>query len=190
MAKFNPAMLVPAQQAPEFSKGSAAVITTFGNSSLVSFRCGYCLSSLRKMLYFGLCFFIRFDSRTSDSTSLALIKSIAVIDLFRNGSGLAAEASVLVSVLYDHSKKKVEDTLEQLASWKIILFKKHINAWSVFEGSDFDIESAISQARGALPGVDFALLSSLTNLFPVIAKRHYHHTGTMRWMDMRTDVRW
>lgn len=78
----------------------------------------------------------------------------------------------------------MEDALEQLASWKIILFKKHINAWSVFEGSDFDIESAISQARGALPGVDFALLSSLTNLFPVIAKRHYHHTGTMRWMDM------
>lgn len=126
----------------------------------------------------------RTEAKTSDSTSLALIKSIAVIDLFRNGSGLAAEASVLVSVLYDHSKKKVEDTLEQLAAWKIILFKKHINAWSVFEGSDFDIESAISQARGSLPGVDFVLLSSLTNLYPVIAKRHYHHTGTMRWMNM------
>ena len=126
----------------------------------------------------------RTEAKTSDPTSLALIKSIAVIDLFRSGSGLAAEASVLVSVLYDHSKKKVEGILEQLAAWKIILFKKHINAWSVFEGSDFDIESAISQARGALPGVDFALLSSLTNLYPVIAKRHYHHTGTMRWMNM------
>jgi hypothetical protein len=126
----------------------------------------------------------RTEAKTNDSTSLALIKSIAVIDLFRNGSGLAAEASVLVSVLYDHSKKKVEDTLEQLAAWKIILFKKHINAWSVFEGSDFDIEAAISHARGSLPSVDFALLSSLTNLYPIIAKRHYHHTGTMRWMDM------
>lgn len=126
----------------------------------------------------------RTEAKTSDSISLALIKSIAVIDLFRNGSGLAAEADVLGSVLFDHSKKKVEETLEQLAAWKIILFKKHINAWSVFEGSDFDIESAISQARGALPGVDFALLSSLTNLYPVIAKRHYHHTGTMRWMNM------
>ena len=126
----------------------------------------------------------RTEAKTGDSTPLALIKSIAVIDLFRNGSGLAAEESVLVSVLYDHSKKKVKETLEQLAAWKIILFKKHINAWSVFEGSDFDIESAVSQARGSLPGVDFALLSSLTNLYPVIAKRHYHHTGTMRWMNM------
>ena len=126
----------------------------------------------------------RTEAKTSDLTALALIKSIAVIDLFRNGSGLAAEANVLVSVLYDHSKKKVEDTLEQLAAWKIILFKKHINAWSVFEGSDFDIELAISQARELLPGVDFVLLSSLTNLYPVIAKRHYHYTGTMRWMNM------
>ena len=126
----------------------------------------------------------RTEAKTSDSTSLALIKSIAVIDLFRNGSGLAAEEKVLVSVLFDHSKKQVEDTLEQLSAWKIILFKKHINAWSVFEGSDFDIEMAISQARAAVPGVDFALLSSLTNLYPVIAKRHYHHTGTMRWMNM------
>jgi hypothetical protein len=126
----------------------------------------------------------RTEAKTSDPTSLTLIKSIAVIDLFRSGSGLAAEASVLISVLYDHSKKKVEDTLAQLSTWKVILFKKHIGAWSVFEGSDFDIESAISQARGSLPGVDFALLSSLTNLYPVIAKRHYHQTGTMRWMNM------
>lgn len=126
----------------------------------------------------------RTEAKTSESIYLILIKSIAVIDLFRNGSGLAAEESVLVSVLYDCSKRKVEEALQQLADWKVILHKKHIGAWSVFEGSDFDIESAISQARVALPGVDFALLSSLTNLYPIIAKRHYHHTGTMRWMNM------
>lgn len=126
----------------------------------------------------------RTEAKTSDSLYLILIKSIAIIDLFRNGSGLAAEASVLISVLYDRSKTKIEQALEQLSAWRVILYKKHIGAWSVFEGSDFDIEAAISQARGSQPGVDFALLSSLTNLYPVIAKRHYHHTGTMRWMNM------
>ncbi len=126
----------------------------------------------------------RTEAKTTDALHLALIKNIAVIDLFRNGSGLAAEADVLVALLYDESKAKVQAALEQLAVWRVILFKKHIGAWSVFEGSDFDIEAAISQARSALPSVDFALLSSLTNLYPVIAKRHYHQRGTMRWMTM------
>jgi hypothetical protein len=126
----------------------------------------------------------RTEAKTSNPLYLALIKNIAVIDLFRNGSGLAAEASVLEALLFSFTLKEVEDALKKLAEWRVILFKKHIGAWSVFEGSDFDIDAAIKQARSSLPGVDFALLSSLTNLYPVIAKRHYHETGTMRWMNM------
>ena len=126
----------------------------------------------------------RTEAKSADSLHVELIKNIAVIDLFRNGSGLAAEVNVLTELLYPRKREKIEEALEQLSKWKVILFKKHIGAWSVFEGSDFDIEAAITQARSASPGVDFALLESLTNLYPVIAKRHYHETGTMRWMNM------
>jgi hypothetical protein len=126
----------------------------------------------------------RTEAKSNDPLHVALIKNIAIIDLFRNGSGLAAEVNVLAALLYDESKAKIEAALEQLSAWRVTLFKKHIGAWSVFEGSDFDIDSAVNQARVALPGVDFELLSSLTNLYPVIAKRHYHETGTMRWMNM------
>ena len=126
----------------------------------------------------------RTEAKTSDALHVELIKNIAVIDLFRNGSGLAAESSVLKSLFYEHSIDQVEDALAQLFKWRVILFKKHIGAWSVFEGSDFDIDNAISQARAGMSGVDFSLLESLTNLYPVIAKRHYHETGTMRWMNM------
>lgn len=126
----------------------------------------------------------RTEAKTSDPLHVALIKNIAIIDLFRNGSGLAADVNVLAALLYDESKTKIEAALEQLSAWRVTLFKKHIGAWSVFEGSDFDIDSAVNQARVTLPGVDFELLSRLTNLYPVIAKRHYHETGTMRWMNM------
>lgn len=126
----------------------------------------------------------RAEAKTTDILHVELIKNIAVIDLFRNGSGLAAEATVLKTLFYGHTLEQVEAALEQLSNWRVILFKKHIGAWSVFEGSDFDIESAISQARGGMAGVDFSLIESLTNLYPVIAKRHYHETGTMRWMNM------
>jgi hypothetical protein len=126
----------------------------------------------------------RTEAKTTDTLHVELIKNIAVIDLFRNGSGLAAESSVLKSLFYVHTLDQVEAALEQLSKWRVILFKKHIGAWSVFEGSDFDIDNAISQARAGMSGVDFSLLESLTNLYPVIAKRHYQKTGTMRWMNM------
>ena len=126
----------------------------------------------------------RTEAKTTDALLVDLIKNIAVIDLFRNGSGLAAESIVLKSLFYECTIEQVETALEQLSKLRVILFKKHIGAWSVFEGSDFDIDNAISQARAGMSGVDFSLLESLTNLYPVIAKRHYHETGTMRWMNM------
>lgn len=126
----------------------------------------------------------RAEAKTGDDLHVALIKNIAVIDLFRNGSGLAAETKVLASLFPEKTKNEIDAALEQLSKWRVVIFKKHISAWSVFEGSDFDIDSAVAQARATLPGVDFELLSKLANLYPVIAKRHYHQTGTMRWMDV------
>ena len=126
----------------------------------------------------------RTEAKTADPLHVALIKCIAVIDLFRNGSGLAADTDVLGAIFVGEPRKTIEQALEQLSAWRVALFKKHIGAWSVFEGSDFDIELAVAQSLATLPGVDFDLLSSLTNLHPVVAKRHYHETGTMRWMEM------
>lgn len=126
----------------------------------------------------------RAEAKADDTFHVALIKNIAVIDLFRNGSGLAAEPEVLGAIFIDRSADEIEKALAQLSAWRVALLKKHVGAWSVFEGSDFDIDAAVSKARATMPGLDFDLLSSLSNLYPVIAKRHYHHTGTMRWMDV------
>lgn len=126
----------------------------------------------------------RAEAKSEDALHVALIKNVAVIDLFKNGSGLAAEADVLRAVFVDKPKEQIEAALEDLSQWRVTLFKKHTGAWSVFEGSDFDIDAAVSQARATMPGVDFKLLSSLSDLYPVIAKRHYHETGTFRWMDV------
>lgn len=114
----------------------------------------------------------------------ALIKSIAVIDLLRSASGLAAEADVLRSLFPRKLAQEVDSALEQLSKWRVAIYKKHIGAWSVFEGSDFDIEKALAQAQSTLPGIDFSVLTGIANLYPAIAKRHYHKTGTLRWMDV------
>ncbi len=126
----------------------------------------------------------RTEAKTGNPFLVELIKNIAIIDLFRNGSGLAADAAVLETIFFKQPAAEIEKGLEELSRMRVALFKKHIGAWSVFEGSDFDIDSAIAQTLAASPGVDYNHLARLMGLHPVVAKRHYHETGTMRWMNL------
>lgn len=126
----------------------------------------------------------RAEAKSGDPLLVAMIKNIAVIDLFRNGSGLAADLPVLSALFYKVPQEQIAEVLRMLASLKVALFKSYTGAWSVFEGSDFDIDAAISQALAASPGIDYAKLSQLMGLHPVVAKRHYHETGSMRWMEL------
>lgn len=126
----------------------------------------------------------RAEAKTGDAFLVSLIKNIAVIDLFRNGSGLAADAAVISALFYDKKREDIDAGLQKLSELKVALYKSYIGAWSVFEGSDFDIEAAIAQALAAAPGVDYGRLAQLMGLHPVVAKRHYHKTGSMRWMEL------
>jgi hypothetical protein len=126
----------------------------------------------------------RAEAKTGDPLLVCLIKNIAIIDLFRNGSGLAADTTVIKALFYDRTQEELDAALQRLSVLKVALFKSYTGAWSVFEGSDFDIDAAIAQALAASPGVDYARLAQLMGLHPVVAKRHYHETGSMRWMEL------
>lgn len=126
----------------------------------------------------------RAEAKTGDALLVSLIKNIAVIDLFRNGSGLAADAAVIGALFYDKKRGELDEALKKLAELKVVLYKTYTGAWSAFEGSDFDIDAAIAQTLGASPGIDYARLAQLMGLHPVVAKRHYHETGSMRWMEL------
>lgn len=126
----------------------------------------------------------RAEAKTGDPLLVAMIKNIAVIDLFRNGSGLAADAAVISSLFYPRPARELDAALQKLSELKVALYKSYTGAWSVFEGSDFDIDAAIAQALAASPGIDYARLAQLMGMHPVVAKRHYHETGSMRWMEL------
>ncbi|CAG75775.1 putative ATP-binding protein [Pectobacterium atrosepticum SCRI1043] len=126
----------------------------------------------------------RAEAKSDSRLHIALIKSIAILDLFKDGSGLIAETTILESLFINIDKEKIITALDDLSKWHVIIFKKHTGAWSVFEGSDFNIDQAVSQARATMPGTDFNLLNKLANLYPIIAKRHYHQTGSFRWMNI------
>ena len=124
----------------------------------------------------------RAEAKGADETELALAKVLALVDIFRGTSGLMATNEVLRTIIPATPEKRVTAALEKLGHWRVAVYRKHIPSWTVFEGSDFDIDRAVSKARATFVGVDTATLTSMANLNPIVAKRHYHETGTFRWM--------
>jgi hypothetical protein len=108
-------------------------------------------------------------------------KTVALIEMFRTGATLAADESTISSCLSKDNVAQIQAVLAELVDWKILIHRKHLNAFGVFAGSDFDIESAISSTRNELTSFNIKGLTELSDLNPIIAKRLYHEKGTMRW---------
>lgn len=110
-----------------------------------------------------------------------LAKSIALIDMFRSGSGLAADRETLMACASGASNSSIDAALADLERWSIVVFRRHLGAWAVYAGSDFDIDGAVTTAKAQASVLDLGRLSKLAGLQPVLAKRHYHETGCLRW---------
>ena len=115
---------------------------------------------------------------------LRLLKVIALTDMFKERSGLAANATALQTSLPEYRDGEIKDALVDLHAWSLIIFRKFNDSYCVFEGSDFDVDEEVRRARAILPAVDFARLNEIADLQPIVAKRHYHETGALRWFDV------
>ena len=115
---------------------------------------------------------------------LRLLETIALVDMCKERSGLVPSAEVLASALIGVEKDWVSEALRQLQDWSLIIYRKFNDSYSIFEGSDFDIDEAVVRALEDIEVVDFSRLNSIADLRPVVAKRHYHETGAMRWFDV------
>lgn len=124
----------------------------------------------------------RAEAKGSDR-HVALTKAIALIELFRSGSGLVADDHVLTVSTKGVSELAIRPLLKDLSDWKILVERKHLGAWGIYAGSDFDIEGAIRAARTEIGEPDLERISTLSDLQPILAKRLYQQTGTMRWFN-------
>ena len=126
----------------------------------------------------------RCEAVGGDQLHLRLLKVIATVNMFRDRSGLGASQRLLELALPDFDSGDVENALKDLKRWSFVIFRKFDDAYSIFEGSDFDVDDAVRRAVESIGGVDFTALNSLAGLQPIVAKRHYHETGALRWFDV------
>ena len=126
----------------------------------------------------------RCEAIGGDALHVRLLKTIAVIDLFKERSGLVPNSELLRTCFPETSDNEFKKALTQLDTWSFTIFKKFLNARAIFAGSDFDIDRTVRTALDEIDEVDFNELKSLAGLQPILAKRHYHETGALRWFDV------
>ena len=126
----------------------------------------------------------RCDAMGGEDVHLRLLKAIAIIDLLKDRSGLVASLDLLEYALPGCGNKELAAALDDLRSWSLIVFRKFARAYAIFEGSDFDIDYAVEQASAGMGEMDFASVGAMEGLQPIVAKRHYHETGALRWFDV------
>ena len=114
-------------------------------------------------------------------THIALAKTATLIEMFGAGTGLVASASVLAASIDNARERDIAAALEDLVGWSVLVHRKHLGAYAVFAGSDFDLDAAVAAAVRSGEGID---LSDRLALPPVVAKRHYHRTGCLRWSEV------
>ena len=115
---------------------------------------------------------------------LIVLKTIAILDLLKDRSGLVPGTHLLELIVPSETSQELASILDDLQAWSLIVFRKFIHAYAIFEGSDFDIDNAIEEATASIGEIDLNSVGAMASLQPIVAKRHYHQTGALRWFDV------
>ena len=126
----------------------------------------------------------RCEAIGGDGLQIRLLKVIALMDLLKERAGILATRAALELALPEHNRKHIGAALNFLQDRSLIVFRKFADAWAIFEGSDFDIDSAVELALRDVDDTALKSLDQFASLQPIVAKRHYHDTGALRWFDV------
>ena len=122
---------------------------------------------------------IRRAESLDDNDIIKIAKCISLIDLFGKNISLFSSKKILSNCL-NINESKLSKILKNLEDKKIIVFRKFKNAYALFSGSDINLEEVTEINKSKIMDDYDIILSQLPNLQPVVAKRHFHKTGTQR----------
>ena len=109
-----------------------------------------------------------------------VVKTIHLINLTSRQSGLRTDV-LSISIAMELDIDSTQQLLNLLVENSIISFRKFNSTYVLHEGSDFDIEIAISEQLAALGDLDLEELSNEFLPKSIVAKKHYLETGALRW---------
>jgi ribosomal protein S15P/S13E len=124
-----------------------------------------------------------FDSNILDYNKA--VKSIGLLNLF-SASGAVLDEDFMCNYLeLACGVKDSASIIKGLEAKNIIRYRKHSKRFILFEGTDLDIQSALTEAGNKISEVSdvSSLLNKYFQFAPVIAKLHSYETGTPRFFE-------
>lgn len=118
--------------------------------------------------------------RINSKLAEQIAKTAAVLELFKGSSGIECTQRTIEAALYPAEPKEIKHCIDLLVEKKILLFRSFKNSYSLFEGSDFDLEGSLAKLIEKSEVIDLARLRKFIPLTPLFARRHFARTGTMR----------
>jgi len=120
---------------------------------------------------------------------LRVLKVIGVLNLLSSLPGICASTDVIHAAMasdYYGERRHVQRLLDELQKSQILLFRNYAGEYRLWEGSDFDLDAELIQARAQIvlrpiPEV----LSEVASRSNVIAARHAYQSGTLREFAVR-----
>jgi len=118
-----------------------------------------------------------------------LIKTIGLLRIIGDRGHIKPSRDFLRFALADKAitHKDIDDALDQLQRRSIIIYRQHSEGFSIWEGSDVDIEDRLAEARTHIE-INESLARNLTKHFKprsLIARCHSFRTGTLRIFEVR-----
>lgn len=113
-----------------------------------------------------------------------IAKIAALIELFRNGSGLSVSDAVLGASAPDLSDGELRAALDELVDRAVLMRQPRLGGYALFAGTDFDLEEAVGRLRERLQPEAIVDLPAQLGVGPVAAKRHYFEKGALRTFDV------
>ncbi|MDB9518513.1 hypothetical protein PN466_16330 [Roseofilum reptotaenium CS-1145] len=126
------------------------------------------------------------DARDHAPETLAILKTIGVLNLITTTGKLRASPDLVALALCDSPREDQEEwkmAIANLQKQGLITYRRQAEELRIWEGSDFNVEAAIDaeieKDRSSLQ----QLLSQVYPLKPLVVQRHYTQTGTLRYFE-------
>lgn len=126
------------------------------------------------------------DVRDRSPETLAILKTIGVLNLITATGNLRASPDLVALALCDSPRDNREEWKTAIANLQkqgLITYRRQVEELRIWEGSDFNLEAAIDDEiekdRTSLQ----QLLSQVYPLKPLVVQRHYTQTGTLRYFE-------
>ena len=120
----------------------------------------------------------------SDAPDLStrIVKVIGLLTVCNDADSPEPELNVIYTAFDEFKPEKIKKSLQYLEDLSIIVFRRHKNAYALWDGSDFDLNSAYEESKGEVESVPLAVrLQRLGSPPPIAPREYYVKTGTPRF---------